>query len=115
MNTIDDWKTVGQIDNPERKSLWEHVFGGDQVPLKSIIPQYANVAGKSHVLIYELDLNVLTPAQSERLVAAIIDKFGAGREEVEKELKTNGMPVLASDVTVTSRDIEEVWDVCSNR
>lgn len=104
MNTSTDWKTTATIKNPERLAFWQEVFGGDTVPILSIIPSRANLPGIPDAVVYLLDLRVITADQRERLIAGIARKFNLPNEEVAAGLDEYGVPVLADDVTVVSTD-----------
>ncbi len=104
MNTPDHWETVAIIQNPERKEFWKEVFGGDRAPIKSIFMRRADLPGHKRALIYELDLAALSAQQRASLVLHISKQFGYTVREVEADLDTQGMPILASDVIVSSSD-----------
>ena len=103
MNTPDDWKTTARIINPTRATLWRQVFGGEEVPIRSIIPTNVNLPGHPDTLAYFLDLSAITPEQRQRLITAIAEKFHLPPAEVAADIDA-GVPILASDVIVSSTD-----------
>ena len=105
MNTQDDWRTTARVTNPERKVFWQSIFGGDTVPIVSFIPKMANLPGFDNPQhIYELDLKAITDDQRVRLVNAIARKFDMTVEAVDAGLDDHGVPILLSDVIVSSTD-----------
>lgn len=93
--------TVTVIDE-ERAAEFRAVFGSDTVPVKSIVPVVAtldHLEGEQEV--YMLDLDALTNAQHDRLVAHLARKFDAREADVEGALKALGMPILAKDCVVS--------------
>lgn len=108
MNTITEWQTKARITNPDRLALWQAVFGGDEVPVTSIIPQVGIFSGLGEQRFYSLDLQAITPEQRGRLVASIADRFGQTVEFVEDNIGVFGVPILAGDVVVSSTDMRLV-------
>lgn len=106
-----EWKTKARITNPERLALWQAVFGGDEVPIVSIVPQVGNFPGVGEQRFYSLDLKAITPEQRQRLVASIAAKFGQTVEFVEANIETIGVPILACDVVVSSSDFRQIANV----
>lgn len=106
MNTPENWKTFATIRvDSERAAAWREVFGGDRVPVKSILPGRANLPGKMNALVYEMDIAALTPDQRSRLVASIASRFEQDPAFVEANLDREGCPVLADDVTVSATNV----------
>jgi len=105
MNTKDDWKTTARVTNPERRAFWERVFGKDQVPIVSFVPQAAKLPGFDEPqLVYMLDLKAISEEQRGRLVEAIAEKFEIAADVVNDTLDEHGVPILMSDVSVSSTD-----------
>lgn len=102
-NTVNDWKTIAIIHNPDRKQFWKEVFGADIAPVKSFAMIRANLPGHPRALIYELDLKALSPEIRARLVNHLCVHWNMMPAEVEAELEKTGMPILAEDVTIQTR------------
>lgn len=111
MNTINDWKTRARITNPDRLALWQAVFDGDQVPIVSIVPEVGNFPGVGEQRFYHLDLKVISAEQRRRLVLSIADKFNQPVSYIESNLELIGVPILASDVIVTSSDFRHTASI----
>lgn len=107
-NTINEWKTKARITNPDRLALWQAVFGGDEVPIVSIVPQIGSFPGVGEQRFYSLDLKAISAEQRQRLVLSIADKFNLTVDEVAADIDRVGVPILASDVIVTSSDFRQV-------
>lgn len=88
------------VCNPERRAEFEAVFGTATVYVKSPFPTRANLPGHPDSLIFELDLESITPEQRERLVAFLAEKFGIAAGEVDGLLEVHGVPILADDCVV---------------
>lgn len=88
------------ICEPERRAMFEAVFGTATVHVESPFPTKANLPGRPDSLIYELDLESITPEQREKLVAFLAEKFGISAEEVDALLEAHGVPILADDCVV---------------
>ena len=88
------------VCEPERRAMFEAVFGTATVHVESPFPTKANLPGRPDSLIYELDLESITPEQREKLVAFLAEKFGISAEEVDALLEAHGVPILADDCVV---------------
>ena len=105
MNTQENWDTTAKVSNPERQAFWQEVFGTDEVPITSIVANQANLPGfDKPQLVYMLDLKAISPEQRERLIAALAIKFGIPDSEAADEIDKQGVPILASDVSVATSD-----------
>lgn len=104
MNTINDWKTVATIHNPERLESTRRIFGGDKVPILSIVPTKMDLPGHPNALAYMMDLKAITSEQRQRLVESIAARFSLDASFIDGNLDIIGVPVLADDVVVTSTD-----------
>lgn len=89
------------VTNSERAAMWLDVLGTATVHVKSPVATRANLPGKPNSLIYELDLEMITPEQREKLVAYIAQKFGIPSDDVAASLDDHGVPMLADDCIVT--------------
>jgi len=104
-NTKTDWKTRATVHDPERRAFWEKIFGGDEVPVVSFIPQLADLPGYDEPQqVYMLDLKALSDEQRFRLIQSLADKFCMLEGEVESSLDEHGVPILVTDVSVSSTD-----------
>lgn len=103
MNTKDNWLTTATIHAEDRRALWESIFPGAVVPIKSILTSKVNLPGLSNVAVYMLDLEAISDEQREGLIQAIANRFGYPVEEVRAEIDL-GVPVLAEGVSVATRD-----------
>lgn len=104
MNTINDWKTIATIHNSERLEWNRRIFGGDTCPVVSIVPFRVSVPGHPDTLAYNLDLKALTSEQRQRLVESIAERFNLAPAYVAENLDSQGVPILAADVVVSSSD-----------
>ena len=107
-NTQDNWQTVARVRNPERLEWWQAVFGGDTCPIVSIVPQVGNFPRVGEQRFYSLDLKAISAEQKQRLVKSIADKFGLTVEEVAVDIDRVGVPILATDVVVSSSDFRHI-------
>ena len=89
------------VTNPERAADWQAMLGSTTVFILSPIPVLANLPGKPHAQVYLLDLEALTPEQTDRLIAYLAQKFSIPESEVARGLPTEGVPILADDCIVT--------------
>lgn len=98
--------TIAKIINPQRRQDWLVVFGTDEVCLVSPVPQLAGLPGlPGSQLVYMADLTKLDADQRQRLITFIAARFQVPADVVARDLDTVGLPVLASDVTITSNDV----------
>lgn len=105
MNTKDEWQTVARVHELERLAFCQAIFGRDEMPVVSLIPQMATLPGYDEPqMVYELDLKAVTDEQRQRLIDVLADKFDLSPELVADELDRHGVPILASDVSVSSCD-----------
>jgi len=92
------------VTDPERKAEWEGIFGTATVRVKSPFPTLADLLGRSDSMIFELDLEAITPEQREKLVAHIAERFSIPVAEVEALLDDHGVPILAEHCVVSGID-----------
>lgn len=104
MNTLTDWKTTAKIIDPERKAFWESVFDTDRVPIKSFIPTRADLPGHPDALIYELDLQAITPEQRKCLIQGLAERFNLAPEYVARSLECQGVPIWSDHVIISTTD-----------
>ena len=103
-----EWKTTATVVDPERKVFWEGIFGGDTVPIVSILPTCVSVPGRSDVDAYMLDLESITEEQRGRLVQGLARKFGLDEAFVEAEIDRQGVPILCEHVLMMSTDYGQI-------
>lgn len=92
------------VCNPERKAEWEAVLGTAAVHVRSPIPSRANLPGHPNVLIYELDLDLLSKEQRARVIAHLAARFDVPEDEVARDLDSVGVPILARDCVVSVKN-----------
>ena len=88
------------ITDPVRAAEWQEILGTTTVCVRSPIPTLGELPGHPKALIYELDLNMLTPEQFENIVVFISKKFNEPVEAVRAGILILGMPILADDCMV---------------
>ena len=103
MNTRDNWLTTATIHDEHRRAVWSKIFPGAVLPIKSPLPSRASLPGHPDALVYFLDLAAISAEQREQLVEMIADLFCLRAEEVREDLAA-GVPILADDVSVETRD-----------
>jgi hypothetical protein len=85
----------------DREPLFREVFGDNRVPIETPIGEYALLPGLTGPqMIFKLALDQITPEQRARLVASLAQRFGYPESEVDSELDTHGVPILARDASV---------------
>jgi len=89
-------------ENDPRAEIWLYVFGKLSFPLKHPL---ARNMGSTVGIGYEGDAKALTEEQKERLIEAMIKKFGIKREDVTKVLDTGIIPIKADNVIVSICDL----------
>src|SRR3990167_7354324 len=85
----------------ERAATFEAIFGTATIPIVSPLPQLGILPGIGKVAIYKLDVAALTSDQRAKLVAHLAQRFGLPETDVERDLDTEGMPILAQDCVVS--------------
>jgi len=85
----------------ERAIAWREIFGGDTCFLKSPLPLYVNLPGRPKTLVYELDIDLLTADQRQRLVTHLAQEFGQSQAFVNDHLDGIGCPILAEHLLLT--------------
>jgi hypothetical protein len=85
----------------ERSGAWARLFGGQTVAIKSPIPQHAELPGLGVREIYFVDLEKLSPVQLDRIAQEMSVRFDVPLQEVVEGLRTQGLPILAEDVSVS--------------
>jgi hypothetical protein len=109
-NTKDQWLTTATVHDEERAALWARVFPQPNrdtptVPIVSIVPIMVELPEHdTPQQAYQLDLDAITTRQRMRLVDELADRFELEPADVDRDLDKMGVPILATDVTVSSRD-----------
>lgn len=83
-----------------RAETFRQVFGTDTVVIQGPTPRLAQLPGLGETYVYLLDLDCLTADQRSKLVSHLAVTFGIAVDEVESDLDTVGMPILAEDCMV---------------
>jgi hypothetical protein len=85
-----------------RAAKWLADFGTDTVPIKSPVPHRSHLEGLGVREVYVVDVAALAPEVLERLVRGLAADFAIPPEEVRAGLLgDHGLPILASEVSVT--------------
>ncbi len=81
---------------------WQHVFGRlHDIPLRSPFAIKVNVPGRDNARAYLLDVSLITNEERLRLVNHISIRFNLPHSEVERDIDSIGVPILADDVIVS--------------
>jgi hypothetical protein len=104
MNTINTWQTTVTINDPARKQFWESTIGTSTLPIKSIMPIFCNLPGKTRAYVYMLDVQAISDEMRSKIAAGIGQQFGVDPATVESEMIMTGAPILAEDCIVQSSD-----------
>jgi len=90
------------ITDPERAKDFVAVFGSSTVDIVGPIPTINRAAGlHGERRFYHVDLSVYDAATIERLVQHVAAKFKLPVAEVRRDLPTHGLPILASECTIS--------------
>jgi hypothetical protein len=90
-----------KIHNDERAKEWLDVLGTTTIYVESPFPTRMYLPGHDDAEAYMLDLDLITAEQRERLIEHIATKFDIPIDEVQAELDTKGVPILADNCTLT--------------
>lgn len=104
MNTPANWRVAAKITNEEQAELLRQAFDCGVVPIRSIVPSPVNLPGHPDAPAYFLDLDAISDGQRARLIAALAGKFGQPESDVADHLEEHGVPILADDVIVGTKD-----------
>ena len=89
------------ITNPARAAEWEALLGATTVYIKSPLPIPASLPGHPPATIYELDLDLITDEQRQRLIQHFHLKFGVPKDTIMQTLDEMGVSILAADCVIT--------------
>lgn len=84
-----------------RRREWMKVLGTETVPILSPVPQRADLPNYPNYLVYMVDVAALSTEQRERLVTFLAKKFGVPEAELQRDIETRGVPILAEECTIT--------------
>lgn len=84
--------------------IWGYAFPAAEIPVKSAVPFHAFLVGPFNGLVYEepvylVDWAALTQEQRDLLLKHFMEKDGATRGQVEKEILDKGLPLRAKYVS----------------
>ena len=102
MNAIGNWTTF-IIFQDHRQELYTPIFGGDTVPVKSIIPEMALLLNEHH-LVYYLDIDAITKQQKNQLILTLARKFDIPYNQLKREMDTDGCPIKAAGTIACTTD-----------
>ena len=85
----------------ERARAWRRLFGSDTVAIKSPVRLRAELPGLGKRDVYVVDLDKLSPGQLDRVAEEMAVKFAVPLQEVVEGLRSDGLPILADDVSVS--------------
>lgn len=93
--------TIGHLnESSPRASAWRDVFGGLEIPLESPLMRKVELPiGVREV--YMLDVKKLTADVRKKLVGYLAKRFQIPAGEVDRDLESNGVPILIEDVSVS--------------
>lgn len=89
-----------QVTDPTRRALWQQWIGTDTVCVRTPIAVDVHIEGKGPARAYILDEQQLTPAQRLALCEGVADRFGAEAWEVDQEMRSQGIVILADECSV---------------
>lgn len=78
------------------------IFQGGCVPIMSILPEKGELIGSAETLIYKLDHERCSDEQLSALAERLGRLQGGNKTEVMEAIKTVGLPIRGSQVTVVS-------------
>lgn len=94
--------TVLIHEGTERAKNFMDVFGRLEVNVVSFIPITVNVPGFDEPQpVYLLDLALITMHERARLIHNLAERFSIDPADVENLIDVMGVPILASDCTLT--------------
>ena len=105
MNAINNWTTTATILDGPRRKLWEEIFPGAVVPIKSLFTIKCDLPGHPGAEAYMLDLAAISADQRAKLIDVLARRFGEDPAWVAAELD-NGVPILAEGVSVECSAID---------
>jgi hypothetical protein len=93
------------INNPQRRLEWLDMLDAACLHVKSVIPELAMMPGFDEPQpVYYVDLDCLTPQQRQRLTRHLSARLSLSVEQVERQLETENIPILALDCVLMVRN-----------
>ena len=90
--------------NKKQEDDWKNVLGTTELPIISLLPEPAETPiGVKNV--YMIDLETLTKKQHENLVKHLAERYHLTEEEVESDINTIGVPIIADDCQIITNEI----------
>jgi hypothetical protein len=108
MNSKTRWTTTLKFLDGPRRDIFAAVFPDAIVPIQSVAPIKADLPDHPNADVYMLDLDAISDGQRTALIFTLAKRFGASMQEVQQEMSSKGVPILAEGVSVLSND---VWDL----
>ena len=94
--------TITILESSPRAANWLHIFGRlTDIPIRSPFPIRVHVPDHQNALAYLLDVSLITNEERLRLVNHLAKYFSLTHAEVERDLDSDGVPILADDVIVS--------------
>lgn len=88
--------------DPERKAVFERIFPGGRVPIKSPVPVCKDrFADGGIYYYYSVDMNRVSAELRLKAVEEIVAKFKLSPDGVSHEVDVKGIPLRADDLIVT--------------
>lgn len=90
--------------NKKQKESWKNAIGTTELPILSILPEPAETPiGVKNV--YMIDLDLLTEKQHEKLIKHLAERYHLTKEEVNSDIDTIGVPIIADDCQIITNEI----------
>jgi len=90
--------------NKKQRETWKNVLGTTELPIISLLPEPAETPiGVKN--IYLMDLEALTKKQHDKLVTHLADRYHLTEEEVNADINTIGVPIIADDCLVITNEL----------
>ena len=90
--------------NKKQENDWKNVLDTTELPILSLIPEPAETPiGLKNV--YMVDLETLTQKQHEKLVKYMAERYHLTEEEVESDIDTIGVPIIADDCQIITNEL----------
>lgn len=98
--------TIGADD--KRAELWLEAYGRLSVPIVSPILEAVNLPGRGAAATYQLDVDAIDGSSLARLVLVLAGRFDLSIDDAMAELATNGVPIVADGVRVSTTCCDSV-------
>jgi len=87
-------------NNTEKAKEFMEVLGTLTVNVKSPIPEYISTPHHEKVLVYFLDLDLITKEQLDNLITYLSEKFNQPIDFVKENIDKFGVPILQNDCSL---------------